>query len=140
MEDISVTAYAQWVVINISNSSKRAVVIKNVHLPWGKFYKGDNKDAEIPIGDIENKTIEPHKKFRISSCGREGAPSGTEGEFDIYDGDDKVRHFYWNCPWGSKTNTWSITDRNSKWVVDSAGGNLDSGALGTITVELLKTH
>ena len=69
----------------------------------------DNKDAEIPIGDIENRKIDAHKEFKINSCGREGSPTGTEGEFDIYDGSDKVRHFYWNCPWGSKTNAWSIT-------------------------------
>jgi Aegerolysin len=70
----------------------------------------DNKDEEIPISDIEDKKIDGGKEFRINSCGRENAPSGTEGNFDIYeDGGDEVRHFYWDCPWGGKTNTWTIT-------------------------------
>lgn len=39
MEDISIKAYAQWVTIDIINTSSKEVVIKNVHLPWGKFYR-----------------------------------------------------------------------------------------------------
>jgi hypothetical protein len=70
----------------------------------------DNKDAEIPKSDIENHKINPGDEFQINSCGRSDASSGTEGDFDIYeDGGTKVRHFYWNCPWGSKTNTWRVT-------------------------------
>jgi hypothetical protein len=133
MEDISTKAYAQWVVINITNSSSKPVVVKNVHLSWGKFHKDgkspassarvmvpsrhldhnaciDNKDAEIPAKDIENTKILPGDTFRINSCGREDASSGTEGDFDLYeDGGPKVRHFYWDCPWGTKTNTWTIS-------------------------------
>lgn len=69
-----------------------------------------NKDAEIAVKDIENTKILPGKQFRMNSCGRENASSGTEGDFDIYEvAADKVRHFYWECPWGSKTNTWTIS-------------------------------
>ena len=38
-------AYAQWVVINIVNSSARPVVIKNVRIHWGKFYKEGRSPA-----------------------------------------------------------------------------------------------
>jgi hypothetical protein len=45
MRDISTKAYAQWVVIRIVNSSQVPVTIKNVALPWGKFYK----DGKSPV-------------------------------------------------------------------------------------------
>ncbi|KAF8668060.1 hypothetical protein AX14_006257 [Amanita brunnescens Koide BX004] len=134
-------AYAQWVVINVANSSPRPVVVKNVSLHWGKFYKEGDKDAEIPVQGIENTRILPGQEFRISSCGRENAASGTEGQFDIYEeGGDKIRHFYWDCPWGRKGNTWTISGSNRQWVVESSGANLDSGALGNISVDLFKKH
>jgi hypothetical protein len=43
--DISIKGYPQWVAININNSSTKTVVIKNVRLPWGKFYK----DGKSPV-------------------------------------------------------------------------------------------
>ena len=50
MEDISTKAYAQWVTIDIINSSSKEVVIKNVHLPWGKFYKdGKLLVSSLPV-------------------------------------------------------------------------------------------
>lgn len=39
MGDISTKAYAQWVVITITNSSSKTVVVKNVRQMWGKFHK-----------------------------------------------------------------------------------------------------
>ncbi|KAI0267249.1 Aegerolysin-domain-containing protein [Russula aff. rugulosa BPL654] len=120
MRDISTRAYAQWVVINITNSSSKTIVIKNVSLHWGKFYRDGDKDAEIPTSDIENHKINPGDEFEINSCGRSDAASGTECDFDIYeDGGPKVQD-------------------NSKWIVESEGANLDSGALGNIKVELYK--
>ncbi|KAF8726099.1 hypothetical protein AX14_008081 [Amanita brunnescens Koide BX004] len=141
MENIRTMAYAQWVVINIVNSSARPVVIKNVRIHWGKFYKEGDKNIEVSVHAIENTRILPGQEFRISSCGRENATSGTEGEFDIFeDGSDKIRHFYWDCPWGKKGNTWRVSESNRKWVVDTWGANIDSGALGNITVDLFKKH
>ena len=135
MRDISTKAYAQWVVINITNSSKETVVFKNVRLSWGKFYFDgkslvssasvmavldimyldhatciDDKDDEMPASDIENAYILPGKSFRVNSCGRSNASSGTEGSFDIEEeGGGEVRHFYWSCPWGGNTNTWTVS-------------------------------
>lgn len=139
MEDISTKAYGQWVVIHITNSSTKTLVIKNVRLSWGKFHEDDNKDYEIALDDIENTKIRGGKQFTISSCGRSDAPSGTEGEFDIYEnGGEKVGHYYWDCPWGGNGNIWKITERNAKWAVKSSGGNLKRGALGDISVEVTK--
>ena len=130
---------AQWVTIYLNNSSTaKTLVVKNVHLDYGKFYRDsksacffcparhssasshilttpaciDDKEAEIPTSDIEGTKIAPGDEFTVNSCGRSNSPSGTEGEFDVYEdgpGGPKVRHFYWNCPWGSPKNTWTIS-------------------------------
>ncbi|KAI3611924.1 aegerolysin family protein [Moniliophthora roreri] len=47
------------------------------------------------------------------------------------------RHCYWPCPWGSKTNTRTVSGSNTKWMVEHHGTNLDSGALETITIDAL---
>ncbi|OCH84840.1 pleurotolysin A [Obba rivulosa] len=132
-------AYAQWVVIVLKNVSPQGtLVIKNLNLMWGKFHKDGDKDAEIPTKDIEGTKILPGAEYTINSCGRSDASSGTEGKFDLYEeGGALVRSFYWDCPWGSKTNTWTISNANAQWMVDSQGANLNSGALGTITHEYL---
>ena len=49
MEDIRTMAYAQWVVINVANSSARPVVVKNVSLHWGKFYKEGGSPASTRV-------------------------------------------------------------------------------------------
>jgi len=131
-------AYAQWVVIVLKNRSNQSIKIKNVKLDWGKFYVDDNKDEEIPTSEIEDRIILPSKTYQINSCGRENASSGTEGSFDLVDHSGQIiRSFYWDCPWGSKRNTWRVTNPDQNWLVDSSGANLDSGALGTITVQIV---
>ena len=100
-----------------------------------------NKDKEISPSTYENYIIHPGEKLQINACGRENSPSGTTGEFDVVDpleGDKVIRHFYWDCPWGSSVNTWTIGQSNPKWIVESGGVNLLGGALGTITVEIYK--
>ena len=97
-----------------------------------------NKDKELPPSTYINRVIQPGDKVQINACGRSDSASGTTGELDVVDpvvGDKVIRHLYWDCPWGSKKNTWTISESNSKWIVESTGANLDSGALGTITVE-----
>ena len=99
-----------------------------------------DKDTEYPVSKYEGSTIQPGEELQLNSCGRSDASSGTEGWFDMVDpvsSDKVIRHFYWSCPWGSKTNTWNVTENNSKFMVEYSGQNLDSGALGTITVRFL---
>jgi hypothetical protein len=45
MKDISTMAYALWVVINLNNSTPKAVVVKNIRIYWGKFHK----DGKSPV-------------------------------------------------------------------------------------------
>ncbi|KAK0707762.1 hypothetical protein B0H67DRAFT_647908 [Lasiosphaeris hirsuta] len=57
-------------------------------------------------------------KIAIASCGRSDASSGTEGSYDIYDGETKTSDDY---------------------VVQATGQNIDSGALGSVTIKVVKT-
>ena len=88
------------------------------------------------MSDIEGQAIAPQNTFRINSCGRENASSGTEGSFNLIDTSNGkvIRNVYWECPWGSKTNTFRVTIDNDDWLVEDKGANRDSGALGTVDV------
>jgi hypothetical protein len=134
-------AYAQWVTISIYPSNYRAT-LKNVSHSWGKFYR-DKKDDEIAPGDIEGHVIESGQSYTISACGRSDASSGTEGSFDIYDGNVKVGTYTWDCPWGSKDNSsqWNPSGPNpplNNYNTQQTGANLYSGALGDITIVTTK--
>ncbi|WP_332400451.1 aegerolysin family protein [Vibrio metschnikovii] len=125
-------AYAQWISITIEPKNYD-VTIKNIHNDWGKFYQG-SKDNEISPEDIDGRVVKAGEKFTISSCGRSDASSGTEGSFDIYRDDTHVGNYYWDCPWGSKTNTSTWTNDNSNFITQVTGGNLDSGAIGNVSI------
>lgn len=104
----------------------------------GKFHKTGNKDAEISASEINSIVIPPGSSSDVSSCGRSDSPSGTEGTIDLYDGSTKICTVYWNCPWGSKSNDFQIRDRNSSagYMVSVGDWNRDSGALGTVEIEV----
>jgi hypothetical protein len=131
-------AEAQWVSITII-SRGTTLSIQNASLEYGKFYKNGNKDEEISSDEINQITINSGQSAVINSCGRSDSPSGTEGRFDIFDGEVKVGEYYWDCPWGSKTNTstWTPYDLDN-YVAQVTGGSLDSGALGNITIKCVK--
>ncbi|KAK7052820.1 Aegerolysin Aa-Pri1 [Paramarasmius palmivorus] len=132
----SIMAYAQYIIIILHNVGNGPMKVKNVSLSWGKFHADGNKDKEISKDEIEGKVIGPDEKFQINSSGRSDASSGTEGSFDLVDVNDNnktIRHFYWDCPWGSKVNTWTVNGSNSKWMVEHQGANLYGGAIGTVT-------
>ena len=102
-------------------------------------YSG-NKDNEVGTGYYSNTIINPYGSMELSACGKADASSGTEGHFDLVDTSDNnkiIRSFYWDCPWGSKTNQWVVSQSNSKWEVYSKGANLYGGALGNITVDVV---
>jgi len=123
-------------------NSTKTVCSPNLPLmPWTplNLYHVDDKDDEIPASDIEGKVILAGESYRVNSCGRANASSGTEGSFDLVDQNGTaIRDLYWNCPWGKKTNVWRVTGGNVKWLLESNGANLNSGALGTITVTVVK--
>ncbi len=129
-------AYAQWVEITIKPMNC-TVTIKNIIHEWGKFYIG-SKDNEIAPDKIEGTVIQAGNIYTFGACGRENASSGTEGSFDLYDGATNVGNYYWDCPWGSKTNTSTWSPSSDKYVVQQSGANLDSGALGNVTLKIAK--
>ncbi|KAF9458124.1 pleurotolysin A [Collybia nuda] len=134
-------AYAQWVIIILHNTGAKPMKLQNLKPSWGKLHADGDKDNEVKASDYEGKVIEADEKIQINACGWSDAAEGTTGTFDLVDssdGDKQIRHFYWDCPWGSKTNTWTVSGSNSKWMVEYSGQNLNSGALGTITVDALK--
>ncbi|ADL51931.1 aegerolysin family protein [Clostridium cellulovorans] len=133
-------AYAQWVTITILPDNCD-VVLKNFQLDWGKFYAPNNKDAEIDKNTLENYQVKKEIPYSISSCGREDASSGTEGSFNVCDDQgQQICNIYWDCPWGSSTNTFKVSSINTGYMVDYSGDNLDGGALGTVTVEIFKKY
>jgi hypothetical protein len=132
-------AYAQWIEVKIRATSF-TISVKNANLPWGKFYRLGNKDQEISTDDINKITITSGNSATICSCGRADASAGTEGSFDLYDGDTKVGTYRWDCPWGSKTNSfgWDTVD-DDKYTTEATGGNTDSGSIGNVTIKCVKT-
>lgn len=131
-------AYAQWINVVVEPINFQAS-IKNAHLAWGKFYQEGNKDKEISSDEINKITIASDGVGKIYSCGRSDSASGTEGSFDVFDGDTHVGTFYWNCPWGSKSNTFFWTSMsNRNYITQVEGGNPDSGAIGRVELTIYK--
>lgn len=130
-------SYAQWVSVNISITAFTATIKNAVH-PDGKFYESGNKDKEIQPSAIDNQSISAGNNSTINACGRSDAAVGTDGSFDIYDGNTLVGSYSWSCPWGSKANTSTWSPHNDNYVGQQTGANLDSGALGNISLKIVK--
>ncbi|MGB7710095.1 MAG: aegerolysin family protein [Microcoleus sp.] len=131
-------AYAQWVSYNLYPKNFEAT-IKNSKLSWGKFYTWDNKDNELSPERV-NGTVIAKKTTAfnvVNACGRSDSPSGTQGSFDIYDGAQLVATLLWDCPWGSKTNSWSVTNQHENYVLQGHGGSQYGGAIGTLDYEII---
>lgn len=134
-------AYAQWVSFTIKVKGFAGTTDYG-NLSWGKFYKYDNKDDEI--ANVKGIKFQDGRVYNtvICSCGRSDSASGTEGSFyicidgkDPSDPDYKVCKISWDCPWGSKTNTWGASDYDSdKYVVSVSGGSTYGGAIGMLSV------
>lgn len=130
-------SYAQWVSVTIR--TKVAVVIKNTQIKWGKFYDGANGDKDKSVGSPNGTTIQAGGKFTFYSCGREDSASGTEGSIDIYTekDDKKIGMYVWDCPWSGK-NSSNFYSEGGKYEVALSGANINSGALGNITLSILE--
>ncbi|KAK9434833.1 Asp-hemolysin [Metarhizium brunneum] len=141
MENDQGRAYAQWVVLEFINRMRSDLVIKNAWLRWGKFHKDGDKDSEISTTDVNTISALPGKRCTVSSCGRESAASGTEGDLDLYDGNTKICKVYWDCPWGSPTNKARILDYDpstSNYAVVLGPYNTSGGALGRVDITVSK--
>jgi hypothetical protein len=107
---------------------------------YRRLIAGD-KNKEVNKDVYEGRVIGPDEKLQLNGYRRDNIPAGTEGEFDLCDADDGdkvIRHFYWECPWGAKSNAWTVSGSNSQWTVKDEGANLGNGALGVINVEVRK--
>ncbi|MDR0780766.1 MAG: aegerolysin family protein, partial [Pseudomonadales bacterium] len=147
-DDAQAQAYAQWVTITILPNNYK-VTIKNLKVNWGKLYDSrkigepadsdDSKDHEYQPEQIEGRVVEAGEMFSINACGRSAAWSGTSGSFDIYDGENHVGTYSWDCPWGSPTNSsqWTTAPGlprpiNTPYVQLSGGSK--NGALGKVLI------
>jgi hypothetical protein len=133
-------AYSQWIEVKIV-SENMTLHVKNASLSWGKFYEAGDKDKEISTDDINKITVESGKTAFICSCGRSGSSTGTEGSFELYDGETKIGKFDWDCPYNKKTNSfnWNADKDNEKfYFTNREGGNKDSGAIGNVTITCIK--
>ncbi|MBI0551571.1 aegerolysin family protein [Pectobacterium parmentieri] len=137
--EINTRAYAQWVEIDIF-AENMDVIIKKVNLKWGKFYEQGNKDKEIKPDEINGYVIKSGKSYKIYSCGRENASSGTEGSISLYHENELLGKYYWDCPWGNKTNKDNLSDvtKDPQYEISKEGGNYQSGALGNIKITCRK--
>ncbi|NBP67951.1 MAG: aegerolysin [Cytophagia bacterium] len=137
-------AYAQWITVKLSPSNfLHSAHIANAQHSCGKFY-GTSKGASISPGTINKMTIANNSSGSVNACGRDNASVGTVGSFDVYDGTplptnaNRVCTFSWSCPWGSKTNTWGISNKNSQYMDSTQGGSRSSGAIGMISVNMFR--
>ncbi len=133
-------AHAQWVEIEIF-AENMDITIKNTGLEYGKFHTPGNKDAEIDIGKINGTTIKSGRSYKIAACGRENSFAGTEGKFSLYHGDELLGEYYWDCPWSRKENKSHFEKKtNDTYELIFSPGNLHSGAIGSVSITLIKRH
>ncbi|EEB96271.1 hypothetical protein MPER_04618 [Moniliophthora perniciosa FA553] len=153
-------AYDHWAVFILSNiGGFGRMRVENFTVTSGKLHRegessisiGDyifdglicigDKDSDVDEDKYNGTVIGPGEKLQINACGSGSHPSGSSGKFDLLDpdeGDKLIRHFVWDCPFGSETNTWDVSGSNTKWMVEFTGGNINGGALGNINIDCLK--
>ncbi|KYK58703.1 Aegerolysin [Drechmeria coniospora] len=131
-------AYAQWIIVTIVNAIKpgKDIKVKNAELNWGKFWEGHDKDNEISATGVNSIVVAPGTIEMVKSCGRSDASSGTEGRFDLYDSNDKkICQVSWDCPWGSKSNSFDVhVDDSATYHVMNSSYIARSGAIGAVHI------
>ncbi|CAF1573660.1 unnamed protein product, partial [Didymodactylos carnosus] len=70
----------------------------------------------------------------FSSSGRSWSASGTQGSVELWSQSVKIGTFVWDCPWGSKTNSYDITDKGADYVISVDGGSRYGGAIGIVSI------
>lgn len=156
-DNVGNMAYGQWIMLLITNSIETQIRVQNaqlnlqvttLHFSWpahltlvcsGKFYRGGNKDVEIPLAEVDQVGIPWGAEEQLSSCGRSDAAAGTMGFVDLYDEDTKVCRISWSCPWGAYPNTLKIDDydpERSQYSVQVEHGDFTSGPIGEVFVNI----
>lgn len=129
--------YAEYVQFQVNNASKHKILtVKNSGLDWGKWYSYPNKDNEV--GSPNDQTIQSGGTLSIASCGRENASSGTQGHFDLYDGDSRILTVNWDDPWANgATNTMTINNYlPDDWIASNSAFPSKGAELGTIAIKV----
>ncbi|KAJ5928372.1 hypothetical protein N7466_007328 [Penicillium verhagenii] len=136
-----------WVDLHLTDSMGGLPVrVQNSELQWGKFYADGNKNDEISPQQVDETVIPPFSSgpADIWTCGREDAPSGSQGSFDLIDqntGGGKICSIDWNAPYApgpGNENSVTARDLNSQdYAVDIVGHfKKDNGTLGTVDVDI----
>jgi len=128
--------YKEWIQLKIVNKTDRTLVVKDLYLHWGKLYEYPEKGIEVGLDTANSKEIKPGKFLTFASCGRENATHGTEGDLNLFDGDERVMKVYWDSPyWGvNKFSTYYVAEgwhpSNTRWS--------PTGEFGPVTLTLFK--
>lgn len=135
-------SYDQWIEITIDGPVGKELHVRNARLKWGKFHQPSNKDVELKPEAINELALghrhrvgDAHRVV-IAACGRQGAASGTQGEFELYDFAGKLSaRCEWDCPWGTAPNSFIWHPANG-WSADIHGDRLaEQGAEHFTTVK-----
>ncbi|KAF7548792.1 hypothetical protein G7Z17_g6837 [Cylindrodendrum hubeiense] len=130
---------AQEVSFEIKNLMKEnAVSVKDAVLYSGKFFKG-SEEHEIPPSEVDKIVIAPGTMESVSSCGRPASPSGTSGDFDLYDGKTKICNVHWEYPWGMPSAEVAIRNydpKTSAYSVVLVPSNPEGGAIGAVSITI----
>ncbi|KAI0471371.1 aegerolysin type hemolysin [Xylaria cf. heliscus] len=125
--------FAPWGNIIIHNLlDKENIQVENASTASGKFYDGNDMNTEISASEVDKVVIAPQREGRVCACGLETTPSTFEGEFDLYQGTDKIGHVYFYCP-GGPQNKFTADSTDSRYSV-SAGDWPIRGPFGDVNV------
>ncbi|OJD26366.1 hypothetical protein ACJ73_02251 [Blastomyces percursus] len=131
--------YASWINLHLINGLEGPLAVQNSQLLHGKFYADDDKDEEITPDQVDEIVIPESGSGDVYSCGRQGAPAGTQGSFDLIDKDtQKICTITWSSPFGGGGNYISASDvdRHYRVGVPAVSANGPIG-FADITVEEL---
>ncbi|KAJ5157657.1 uncharacterized protein N7482_008757 [Penicillium canariense] len=121
--------YDDWVDLHMTDALPGLPIqVKNAELQWGKFYADGNKDHEITPEQVDSTVLPANSSgpADVWSCGREDAPSGSEGSFDLIDQNygNTICTLEWNCPYepGKGNENWvKTTNLDTDYNVTIAG-------------------
>ncbi|PGH28501.1 hypothetical protein GX50_08759 [[Emmonsia] crescens] len=131
--------HGDWIDMHLTNALEGPLAIQNAQLVHGKFYADDDKDDEIGTEQVEDIVIPESGSGDVYSCGRQGAPVGTQGSFDLVDQDNfqKICTINWSSPYsGSGYLSASEVNRNYRVGIPAVRGNGPVGFVDISVAEL----
>jgi len=131
----------QWTTFILENHTPRVLYLTDVAINYGKWYRTGCKLCELKTVE---QTIGPGSHALVNAAGRLLSPTGTDGEFAIYDGpkSDKttkqIVHVYFSVPYllGAE-NIINIKPFNQEeYPTEAYGGKPKGTALGIVTIKI----